>query len=58
MDVLDLDGAGYTTAGDIKITNAGTIISHGATHENAANRTSGNLIGDVWSDKWSQCWRL
>ena len=46
---VNLSGAGNTTAGDIKITNAGTIISQGPTHGRAANRSSGNSGGDVWS---------
>ena len=46
---VNLSGAGNTTAGDIKITNAGTIISQGPTHGRAANRAAGNSGGDVWS---------
>ena len=46
---VNLSGAGNTTAGDIKITNAGTIISQGPTHGDAADRTSGNAGGDTWS---------
>jgi len=46
---VNLNTVGSTTAGDIKITNAGTIISQGPTHGRTANRTSGNSGGDTWS---------
>ena len=46
---VNLSGAGNTTAGDIKITNAGTIISQGPTHGRDADRADGNAGGDTWS---------
>ena len=46
---VNLETAGSTTAGDIKITNAGTIIAQGPAHGGDAHRTGGNAQSDTWS---------